>query len=71
MSVSGVLEADDVKIDGVSMKGIMQQIQDRLAILMPPDPKRLERFEALRLAYEQYQLLDKLCRDDDDTTPAA
>jgi hypothetical protein len=68
VTVKGIVEATDVKIDGVSMKEMMQQIQDRLAILVP-DPAKLEKFAALKASYEHYKLLEKLCTDnptDDD-----
>lgn len=59
---NGTLTADDVKIDGVSIKEMMTQIQDRLAILVP-DPTKLEKFAALKASYEHYKLLEKLCTD--------
>lgn len=39
---------------------LLEQIEHRLAILVP-DPKKLEKFEALRNAYEQYKTLEALC----------
>jgi hypothetical protein len=53
-------EGADLKIGDVSLKTFMQQMSDRLAILQP-DPKKLEKFEALKQAYEHYKLLEKLC----------
>lgn len=53
----------DVKIDGVSLKQVLESITERLHILTP-DPQKLEKFEALKRAYEQYKLLEKLCHED-------
>ena len=39
---------------------ILDKIQDRLAILVP-DPALLEKYEALKQAYDQYKLLEALC----------
>lgn len=52
----------DIVIDGVSLKKFMETMQDRLVILQP-DPTKLEKFEALRLAYENYKLLENLLHD--------
>lgn len=43
---------------------ILEQIQDRLAILVP-DPKKLEKFEALKKAYDNYKMIEALCILDD------
>ena len=61
MKVSGVVSAKDFQIDGVSLKDTLKSIQGRLAILVP-DPEKLEKFEALKKCYEEYQLLEKLCQ---------
>jgi hypothetical protein len=53
----------DLKIKGVSVLETLQQIQDRLAILQP-DPAKLEKFQALRTAYEHYKLLEKLLNEE-------
>lgn len=55
----------DVKIKGVSIAKMLEQIQDRLAILVP-DPKKLEKYEALKKAYNHYKLMEKLIGDDSD-----
>lgn len=52
-------EGADLKIGGKSLKDFMTSMEDRLAILQP-DPKKLEKYEALRLAYEHYKLMEKL-----------
>ena len=50
----------DVEVDGVSLKGFMDTVNDRLAILQPK-PEMLEKYEALRNAYNEYKMLEKLC----------
>jgi hypothetical protein len=51
---------NDITIGGMSLKGTLESIQDRLAILVP-DPKRLEEFAALKEAYDHYKTLEALC----------
>jgi hypothetical protein len=61
LQVKGDAEFDgDVKIKGVSVAKTLEDIQKRLAILVP-DPKKLEHFEALKKAYEHYKTLEALC----------
>lgn len=64
MEVKGDINVSngDVIIDGVSIKGLMASISERLSILTP-DPAKLEKFEALKVAYQQYKLLEALCHD--------
>lgn len=50
----------DVKIKGVSIAKVLEDIQQRLAILVPNSAK-LEHFEALKKAYDHYKLLEALC----------
>jgi hypothetical protein len=52
----------DIKIDGKSLKNFIDKMEERLAILVP-DPAKLERFEALKKAYEHYKLMEKLCQE--------
>ena len=52
----------DIKIDGKSLKNFMDKMEERLAILVP-DPSKLEKFEALKKAYEHYKLMEKLCQE--------
>ena len=60
LHVNGDAEFDgDVKIKGVSIAKALEDIQKRLAILVP-DPAKLEKYEALRKAYNHYILLEKL-----------
>lgn len=59
--VSADAEFDgDVTIKGVSILTTLESIEKRLAILRP-DPAKLEKFEALKKAYEQYKTLEALC----------
>jgi hypothetical protein len=63
--VHGTMQADDVEVDGVSVKEMMltmKVMQERLAILIP-DPKKLEKFAALKESYNHYKLLEALCTD--------
>lgn len=53
----------DLKIDGKSLKHFMDKMEERLAILVP-DPAKLEKFEALRKAYDHYKLMEKLCQEE-------
>lgn len=62
IDVTGKLTANDVVIDGVSMKEMMKTIQDRLAILVP-DPEKLEKYAALKSAYDHYKTLEALIGD--------
>lgn len=53
----------DIKIDGKSLKEFMKKMEQRLAILVP-DPEKLEKFEALKKAYEHYKTMESLCFDE-------
>jgi hypothetical protein len=55
-----VPESGDVKIGDRSLKEFMDKVESRLAILTP-DSKKLEKFAALRKAYEHYKTLESLC----------
>ena len=50
----------DVKIKGISIAKALEDINKRLAILVP-DPAKLEHFAALKKAYDHYKLLEALC----------
>jgi hypothetical protein len=52
----------DITIDGKSLKNFINKMEERLAILVP-DPAKLEKFEALKKAYEHYKLMEKLCQE--------
>lgn len=60
-SISGTL-----KVGKVNVTELLEQIQDRLAILVP-NPALLEKYEALQEAYEHYKTLEALCVDADKT----
>lgn len=51
----------DVTIQGKSILKLLEKIEERLA-LITPDLEKLENFQALKKAYEHYQVLDKLCQ---------
>jgi hypothetical protein len=54
----------NVTINGQNLSETLRSIQDRLAILIP-DPKLLDKYEALRQAYEHYKTLEALCVEQD------
>ena len=60
----GLVVDGDIKWNGRSLGKFLEKIEDRLAILQEPDPERLERFAALREAYDAYKLIDTLCVGD-------
>jgi hypothetical protein len=53
----------DIKIDGKSLKEFMTKMEQRLSILVP-DPAKLEKFQALKKAYEHYKTMESLCFDE-------
>jgi hypothetical protein len=57
----------DIKWKGRSLGKLLEKIEDRLAILPDPDPKKLEKFTALKKAYDHYKMLERLIGDDDDS----
>lgn len=64
LRVSGDADfAGDVRIGGVSVLETIRAIQDRLSILVP-DPDKLEKYEALKQAYEHYKTLEALCMEE-------
>jgi hypothetical protein len=65
LQVKGDAEFDgDVKIQGHSILHLLKKIEDRLAVLQEPDPERLEKFAALKKAYEHYKTLERLIGED-------
>lgn len=56
-------EGTDLKIDGKSLKDFMSKMEQRLSILVP-DPAKLEKFQALKQAYEHYKTMESLCFDE-------
>jgi hypothetical protein len=66
LKVTGPAEFEgDVKIKGKSIVDRLDAIEKRLSILTP-NPKKLDKYEALQKAYAHYKTLEKLCFDDDD-----
>jgi hypothetical protein len=57
----------DIKVDGKSLKEFMTKMEQRLSILVP-DPEKLEKFEALKRAYEHYKTMESLCFPDEKDT---
>lgn len=55
-----IKEGGDIKIGGRSLKEFMTKMEQRLSILVP-DPEKLEKFEALKKAYEHYKTMEALC----------
>lgn len=53
----------DIKIGNQSLSEFMTKMEERLAILVP-DPNKLEKFEALKKAYDHYKLMEKLCQEE-------
>lgn len=54
----------DIRWKGRSLGKLLEKIEDRLAILSEPDPEKLEKFAALKKAYEHYKLMEKLIGDE-------
>ena len=50
----------DITVKGISIVKSIEEINKRLAILVP-DPAKLEKFEALKRAYDNYKTLEALC----------
>ena len=62
IQVKGDAEFDgNVKIKGRNIVKLLEKMEDRLAILMDPDPEKLKKFQALKKAYDNYKLMEKLC----------
>jgi hypothetical protein len=57
-------EDADIVMNGVSLKGILDGITGRLAILQPK-PELLAKYENLREAYEHYKTLEALLHQED------
>jgi hypothetical protein len=65
IQVKGDAEFDgNVKIKGHDIVKLLEKIEDRLAILIDPTPEKLEKFQALKTAYDNYKLMEKLCIDE-------
>mgnify|MGYP003334555434 FL=1 len=65
LHVSGNADFEgDVKIKGHSLLHLMEKMEERLAILQEPDPAKLEKYAALKKAYDHYKLMEKLIGED-------
>jgi hypothetical protein len=65
LHVKGDAEIDgDIKVKGRSLEKMLQKIEDRLAIISDPDPAKLEKYAALKKAYEHYKTLERLIGED-------
>lgn len=53
------INAGEIRIHNISLLEHLEKIEERWLILRP-DPKLLEKHEALRQAYEHYKLLEAL-----------
>ncbi len=62
MITSGGMEIKegDIVIGERSLTKFMEKMEQRLSILVP-DPEKLEKFEALKKAYEHYKTMEALC----------
>ena len=61
IKIQGNAEIDgSLTVDGVNIMEILNKISDRLAILVP-DPDKLEKYAALKEAYDHYKTLEALC----------
>jgi len=65
ISTDGIAMAEgtDITVGGRSLSAFMKTMEERLAILVP-DPAKMEKFAALKKAYEHYKLMEKLCQED-------
>ena len=63
MPMSDIEVDGDIKVGGKSLKDFMEVVSERLNILTP-NPELLEKYDALKEAYEHYKILEKLCTDD-------
>lgn len=63
VSTNAVIEGD-LTVQGISIVKTLEKINDRLAILVP-DPKKLEKYKALKKAYDNYKTLEALIQEQD------
>lgn len=68
---AGLQVTGDAHFDGnVTVKGrdlvkLLEKLEDRFAIISDPDPKKLEKFKALKKAYDHYKLMEKLIGEEE------
>jgi hypothetical protein len=55
-------EHADIEINGVSLIKTIESINEKLCIITP-DLQKLEKYAALKNAYEHYKLIETLCRN--------
>lgn len=58
-----IKDQGDIVIGDRSMKQFMKQVEDKLLILIP-NPAKLEKYEALKKAYDHYKMIEKLLYED-------
>jgi hypothetical protein len=63
VSTNAVIEGD-LTVQGISIVKTLEKINERLAILVP-DPKKLEKYKALKKAYDNYKTLEALIQEND------
>jgi len=61
---SNLVVDGDITWNGHSLGKLLETIESRLAIL-DPKPEKVEKFAALKKAYDHYKLLETLINDDD------
>ena len=66
LQVTGDAHFDgNVTVKGRDLVKLFEKIEDRLAIVSNPDPKKLEKFKALKKAYDHYKLMEKLIGEEE------
>jgi hypothetical protein len=58
------ITSDDIEIKGRRLLKTLDAISDRLAILEEPSLERLNKYAALKDAYDKYKMLEALINDD-------
>jgi len=48
------------------MERNLDVVMERLTVLDKPNPEKLAKFKQLKVVYEKYKFLEKLCGEDDD-----
>jgi hypothetical protein len=65
LHVSGTAKIDgDLTVQGISIVKTLEKINERLAILVP-DPAKLEKYAALKKAYDHYKVMESLITEQD------
>lgn len=62
-SMGNIQASGTTHINGAILEDFMKSVSERLLILTP-DPAKLEKYEALRIAYNNYKLLESLLGSD-------